>query len=210
MTDRLTRAFFDRPVEDVARDLLGRIVWHRSAEGTTAIRLSEVEAYEGTADPASHAFRGRTPRNAVMFGRPGHAYVYFTYGMHWCVNVVCERKGHAAAVLLRAGEVVQGVELARARRPTARGDRQLARGPANLARCLALTGADSGRDLASGRSLLWVSAGDAVRQDQVRAGPRVGVRLGAEEHRRYWLSDDRTVSAYRAAAERRRGGGSGA
>jgi DNA-3-methyladenine glycosylase len=145
-----------------------------------------------------------------MFGRPGHAYVYFTYGMHWCVNVVCEPAGHAAAVLLRAGEVLEGVSLARTRRPTARDDRQLARGPANLARCLALTGSDSGRDLAAGRSSLWLSAGQAVRSDLIRAGPRVGVRQGAQEHRRYWRADDRSVSGYRAAAPRRRGGGSGA
>ena len=104
----------------VAPDLLGRVVVHDTPEGTVAVRLTEVEAYAGPRDPGSHAFRGRTPRNGVMFGPGGHVYVYFSYGMHWCMNLVCGAEGDPSAVLLRAGEVVTGLELAQRRRTTAR------------------------------------------------------------------------------------------
>src|SRR5919197_643726 len=127
----LPRGFFDRPAAEVAPDLLGRYLERSSPDGTVLLRLTEVEAYAGERDPASHAFRGRTARNAVMFGPPGHAYVYFTYGMHFCANLVCLGEGTAAAVLLRAGEIESGRELARGRRPGAR-DRDLALGPARL------------------------------------------------------------------------------
>jgi DNA-3-methyladenine glycosylase len=113
---RLPRDFFDRPATEVAPDLLGCILWHASPAGLVATRLVEVEAYRGAIDPASHAFRGRTARNAVMFGPAGHAYVYFSYGMHYCVNLVCEPAGCGEAVLLRAGAVVAGADLARRRR----------------------------------------------------------------------------------------------
>ena len=112
----LPREFFDRPSTDVAPDLLGCVLWHDSPDGLVAVRLVEVEAYQGLADPASHAFRGQTARNAVMFGPPGHAYVYFTYGMHFCVNLVCQPAGRAEAVLIRAGQDVEGEALATLRR----------------------------------------------------------------------------------------------
>ncbi|HEU5418241.1 MAG TPA: DNA-3-methyladenine glycosylase [Streptosporangiaceae bacterium] len=117
----LDRGFFDRPGLEVAPELLGLVLWHDSPAGLVAAVLTEVEAYAGLADPASHAYRGKSARNAVMFGPPGHAYVYFTYGMHFCMNLVCEQAGQASAVLLRAGRVVTGTDLAAGRRqPRAR------------------------------------------------------------------------------------------
>src|SRR3954463_12549523 len=121
----LPREFFDRPVLDVAPDLLGRTLVRTTPDGPIAVRLTEVEAYDGPNDPGSHAYRGRTARNDVMFGPPGHVYVYFTYGMHYCCNVVCGPEGSPRAVLLRAGEVVDGLALARARRTPARSERDL-------------------------------------------------------------------------------------
>ncbi|MEO3888870.1 DNA-3-methyladenine glycosylase [Nonomuraea sp. B5E05] len=150
----LPRSFFDRPSPEVAPDLLGRVLVH----GPVAVRLTEVEAYGGPGeDPAAHTYRGRTPRNAVMFGPPGHVYVYFTYGMHFCANLVCLPEGSGSAVLLRAGEVVAGADVARARRtgnaasaPAGGGrrvaDRDLARGPARLAVALGLLREHNGID----------------------------------------------------------------
>src|SRR5690242_13524716 len=128
----------------LAPRLLGAVLVSDLGGAQVAVRLTEVEAYEGADDPASHAFRGLTGRTAVMFGPPGHLYTYFTYGMHWCANVVCGTDGVAAAVLLRAGAVVEGVDAARERRPAARRDSELARGPARLARCLGLGAEQNG------------------------------------------------------------------
>ncbi|CAM5291158.1 Putative 3-methyladenine DNA glycosylase OS=Streptomyces alboniger OX=132473 GN=CP975_07470 PE=3 SV=1 [Streptomyces alboniger] len=123
----LPREFFDRPV--LGRpDLLGRTLVHTTPDGPIALRLTEVEAYDGPNDPGSHAYRGRTARNGVMFGPPGHVYVYFTYGMWFCMNLVCGPEDRASAVLLRAGEIVEGAELARKRRLSARNDKELAKG----------------------------------------------------------------------------------
>ena len=112
----ISRDFFARHAVEVAPDLLGCVLEHQTADGLVAVELTEVEAYAGQSDPASHAYRGKTRRNAVMFGPPGHAYVYFTYGMHYCVNLVCSGKGSVSAVLLRAGAIIAGEDLARARR----------------------------------------------------------------------------------------------
>ena len=200
----MPRSFFARDPLAVAPDLLGTVLVHEADGAEVAVRLTEVEAYLGEGeDPASHSHRGLRPRNAVMFGPPGHAYVYFTYGMHFCANVVCRPAGVSGGVLLRAGEVVTGVDRARSRRPAARKDVDLARGPARLANALALTGADNGRDLCDGGEL-QIRAGEPQQPGRVRTGPRVGVALGATSPWRFWLADEPTVSVYRPSQPRRR------
>ncbi|MFF3942080.1 DNA-3-methyladenine glycosylase [Streptomyces phaeofaciens] len=205
----LPRAFFDRPVLEVAPDLLGRLLVRTTPEGPITLRLTEVEAYDGQNDPGSHAYRGRTPRNDVMFGPPGHVYVYFTYGMWHCMNLVCGPEGRASGVLLRAGEVIEGADLARKRRLSARHDKELAKGPARLATALdvdrALDGTDACATGEGGETPLRILTGTPVRSDQVRNGPRTGVSGdGAVHPWRYWVADDPTVSPYRAHAARRR------
>jgi DNA-3-methyladenine glycosylase len=180
----VSREFFERPAPEVAPELLGCVLEHQAPGGLVAVRLTEVEAYSGEADPASHAYRGRTARNAVMFGPAGHAYVYFTYGMHFCVNLVCLPEGTASAVLLRAGRVIAGVELARDRRAVRRaaprgddragipgsssalprgvrgvappGDSSLARGPARLCVALGIDRALDGADVCDPASPLRI------------------------------------------------------
>jgi DNA-3-methyladenine glycosylase len=195
------------PVEAAER-LLGATLRCDSSEGAVLIRLTEVEAYAAGDDPGSHAFRGRTRRNATMFGAAGHAYVYFTYGMHWCLNVVTGHEGTAAAVLLRAGEVVSGLELARSRRPGAR-DRDLARGPARLTRALGVTGADDGADLLAASSRLRLVHRAETPPRTLVWGPRVGVAgEGAATPWRVHLEGEPTVSTYRPAVPRRKPGAS--
>lgn len=184
-------------VHEVAPLLLGSVLTH----GGVSVRLTEVEAYGAADDPGSHAHRGRTSRNAVMFGPAGRLYVYFTYGMHHCANVVCGPDGEAAAVLLRAGEVVAGTDLARVRRPGAT-DRDLARGPARLCKALDLDLGMDGAVLGSGD--LRLALGDTPDASILSSGPRVGLRGAPERPWRYWLTGERTVSDYRPAAVRAR------
>jgi DNA-3-methyladenine glycosylase len=186
---------------DVAPRLLGALVTARVDGGTVTVRLTEVEAYGGQGeDPGSHAFRRQTPRNATMFGPPGRAYVYFTYGMHWCLNVVTQPSGTAGAVLLRAGEVVEGIEVARRRRPSAGSDRDLARGPARLTAALGVTGELDGADLLAPRSPLRLSL-PRVPADGVEVSARTGVGgEGAPTPWRFYLPGEPTVSPYRRAA----------
>lgn len=197
---RDVRSTLARPVLDVAPDLLGALVTHR---GVT-IRLTEVEAYAGETDPGSHAFRGRTPRTEVMFGEAGHLYVYFTYGMHYCANLVTGTSGTASAVLLRAGEVVAGHDLAAARRPGIR-ERDWARGPARLATTLELGRDENGLDACAPDSLFGIELRPAPA-GLVRTGPRVGVNGpggdGDAYPWRFWLDGEATVSAYRPATPR--------
>ncbi|MFE3603966.1 DNA-3-methyladenine glycosylase [Streptomyces sp. NPDC059096] len=202
----LPREFFDRAVLEVAPDLLGRTLVRETPDGPIELRLTEVEAYAGDIDPGSHAFRGRTPRNAVMFGPPGHAYVYFTYGMWHCLNLVCGPEGRASGVLLRAGEIGVGAELARKRRFSARHDRELAKGPARLATALDVDRALNGTDVCAGPDRpLSVLTGTPVTKDQVRSGPRTGVGGdGAPHPWRFWIDGDPSVSPYRAHVPRRR------
>ena len=193
----LPQEFFARDSLRVARDLLGC----RFSHGGVTVRLTEVEAYSGAADPGSHAFRGRSPRNEVMFGPAGHLYVYFTYGMHFCANIVTGPEGEASAVLMRAGEVVDGHELAAERRPGFR-PRDLARGPARLATTLALGREQNGMSLVGPRAGGRVSAPEVlVEPSLVRTGPRVGVSGpggdGITYPWRFWVDGDPTVSAYR-------------
>lgn len=199
---RVTRDALARPVLTVARDLLGAVVVHADRDGVVAVRLTEVEAYAGPADPASHAARGRTPRTAVMFGPAGHAYVYFSYGMHWCLNVVAGPHGEASAVLLRAGEVVEGLSLAVDRRPGAT-RRDLARGPARLTRALGVGREQDGADLCADDAALRLECGGPIAGDRVRSGPRVGVSVGTESPWRFWLAGEPTVSAWRPGRPRR-------
>lgn len=188
-------------MHQVARRLLDSVVSARSV----SVRLTEVEAYAGADDPGSHAFRGRTDRNAVMFGPAGHLYVYFTYGMHFCANYVCGETGSAAAVLLRAGEVVDGRDIARSRRGNS-SDRDLARGPARLCQALGVTLADNGLHLSDGKSPVSIEWGTPVAPTVVRTGPRVGVSGaggdGSAYPWRYWIDGDPSVSAYRPAKPR--------
>jgi len=182
------------PVLEVAPRLLGAELRH----GEVTLRLTEVEAYDGANDAGSHAYRGRTPRTAVMFGPPGHLYCYFTYGMHVCCNVVTGPDGAPSAVLLRAGEVVDGLDLARARRPGSP-DRDLARGPARLCKAMGIALEDNGNDLVTGSITLSLSEPVA----DVSTGPRVGLRGDPDLPWRFWTTGDPTVSAYRPAAPRK-------
>ncbi|WP_127793193.1 DNA-3-methyladenine glycosylase [Agromyces sp. LHK192] len=189
--------------EDLALDsvalaprLLGAVFAHETPEGVVAVRLSEVEAYRGVGeDPGSHAFRGRTARNAVMFGEAGHLYAYFSYGMHVCLNVVAGHPGSSSAVLLRGGTVVEGVDLARARRPRST-DRDLARGPARLSLALGVPLGASGEDLLAPPYALLLPGAPAA----FATGPRTGVSGpggGAAYPWRFHVPDDPGVSPYR-------------
>jgi DNA-3-methyladenine glycosylase len=206
----LPREFFAGPSLQVAPRLLGCVLEHQTPGGLVAVKLTEVEAYEGSADPASHAYRGRSARNAVMFGPPGYTYVYFTYGMHFCVNLVCGPEGTASAVLLRAGRVIEGAPLAAARRlagrPAARvPDRDLARGPARLCQALGIDRDQNGADVCNPASPLRVRAGPlAGPPRQISRGPRVGVSSAADRAWRFWLTGEPTVSVYRPYVPRTR------
>lgn len=177
--------------------LLGCTLAADTPDGTVAVRLVEVEAYRGADDPASHSFRGPTPRNAVMFGPPGRLYVYFVYGMHFCANVSCLPDGDAGAVLVRAGEVVSDLAVAHARRPTARRTVDLARGPARLASLLGLGRAENGLDVTDPGARVRLYAGPPLDPARVRAGPRVGVAAAHATPWRFWQHGSPAVSAYR-------------
>ncbi|HSN43142.1 MAG TPA: DNA-3-methyladenine glycosylase [Propionibacteriaceae bacterium] len=187
---------FSRPAPEVAPLLLGGVISH----GGVSVRLTEVEAYAGELDPASHAFRGPTPRAAVMFGPPGRMYLYLSYGAHVCGNIVCSPEGEASAVLLRAGEVVAGLELARERRvrPGRRRppDDHLARGPGNLGRALGFAVTDSGTPLSPpGEEGFSFEVRDVDLP--VARGPRIGISRGVEVAWRFWIEGDPTVSGRR-------------
>jgi len=203
MTAADLRRLLAAHASDAAPLLLNSVITSRVDGQTVAIRVTEVEAYGGVGeDPGSHAFRRLTPRNATMFGRAGLAYVYFTYGMHWCLCVVTGEDDQANAVLIRAGEVIRGIDVARMRRPSAGSDRDLARGPARLTVALGVTGDLDAVDMTSPRSPLRIvlpkapGASHAISARTGVGGP------GAPTPWRFYLEDEPSVSPYRPAARR--------
>ena len=188
---RLPREFFARDPVVLARDLLGRVLFSKTPQGLLAGRIVETEAYTGEADPASHAFRGRSARNAVMFGPAGHAYVYFSYGMHHCLNVTAEVPGTAGAVLLRALEPLAGVDLMRARGDHGPEPRLLS-GPGKIGRAFGLTLNDNGRDFTRGP--LGIAAGSPVPDRQVAASRRIGISRAVDLPYRFSVLGSRSVS----------------
>jgi DNA-3-methyladenine glycosylase len=195
------------PVDVVAPALLGCWLVSDRPAGRVAVRLTEVEAYSGQGqDPASHAHRGPTARTEIMFGPPGRLYVYFSYGVHWCANVVVGPEGRGSAVLLRAGEVVVGEELAASRRPAARTARDLARGPARLTQALAIGPDDRAADLLAPSSDVRLHRGPGPLD--ISAGPRVGISQATDLPWRFWETDAPSVSVFRPGGRpRARGGG---
>ena len=180
---RLTKSFYARDALTVARELIGCVLVHHEAEGRTAVRLVETEAYRGQIDPGSHGYRGPTPRTRVMYGPPGRLYVYFTYGMHWCANIVCASVSVCEAVLLRAGEPVAGLELMRARRSTITDDRLIAAGPARLAQAMGIAKEHNGAMLLRGGEF-WCYEDDVsarYRAAEIAQTVRIGLAEGKGE-----------------------------
>ena len=183
MAHRLTKDFYARDALTVARELIGCVLLRDEPDGRTAVRLVETEAYRGRIDPGSHGHRGPTPRTEVMYGPPGRLYVYFSYGMHWCANIVCGRVGECEAVLLRAGEPVDGIERMRARRSTVTKDRLLAAGPARLAQALGIDKEHDGASLLRGGNL-WCYEDDVTaeyRSAEIAETVRIGLGKGKGE-----------------------------
>jgi DNA-3-methyladenine glycosylase len=192
----LARRFYARDSRQLAPLLLNKILVRGTGPERVGVRIVEVEAYAGADDPGSHAFRGPTPRNETMFGPPGHLYVYFTYGMHWCANVVCGHDGTASAVLLRAGAPLVGIDLMRQRRGH-RPDRELSAGPARLTQALGITGIDDGTDLVRGTIRIL----DDGMPPPSRPGRsvRIGLREGQGDHLpwRWFVRNDPNLSRTR-------------
>ena len=192
-TPPLPRAFYAQPTLEVARALIGQTLYRQTPDGLTGGIIVETEAYIAAIDPAAHGFSGKTPRNAAMFGPPGHAYIYVSYGMHFCLNVVTEGEGVAAAVLLRALEPTVGLELMRLRRGPRISDRDLARGPGRLCAALALTLAENGADLSG--AALWIAETPGFPSDApIVATPRIGITQAADWPWRFALAGSPWVS----------------
>jgi DNA-3-methyladenine glycosylase len=194
VTGRLPRAWFDRPATELAQALLGARLVRDAPDGTVGGRIVEVEAYRGPEDLAAHSARGRTPRNAVMFGAPGHLYVYLIYGLHHCLNIVAGPGDKPEAVLVRALALDEGLELARMRRGPAAPQARLASGPGNVGRALGVDRSLDGVDLLAGPVRVEPPAAPPRR---VARGPRVGVGYAgpwADRPLRFWIADDPHVS----------------
>jgi DNA-3-methyladenine glycosylase len=199
-TEVLPRDFYNRPTLTVAKELLGKVLVHRTASGTTAGMIVETEAYIGEDDPACHAAPGPTRRNEPLYGLPGIAYVYLNYGIHYLVNAVTEAEGHPAAVLIRALEPLEGVRLmAKRRAPEGRHiePHDLCRGPGNLTRAMGITLADNRLDLVSSR--LVIEDRRLVR-GAVAWGPRIGIRVAVDRPWRCWLAGNPAVSGTKSRA----------
>lgn len=197
-SQRLPAAFFDRGPRRVARDLLGKVLVRREGRKLLAARIVEVEAYLGTGDPAAHAAAGRTARNAVLFGPPGYAYIYFIYGNHYCLNVSCLPDGTAGGILFRALQPLAGIaEIARARGISIHGQRDLRNltsGPGRLAQAFGITRQrDNGKDLTSLRSDLWL-ADDGYPRPRVQVTKRIGITKATERPLRYLIAGNEFVS----------------
>jgi DNA-3-methyladenine glycosylase len=186
----LPRSFYARSTPLVARELVGKVLVKESADGLSSGRIVETEAYRGRSDPASHAYRGPTRRNEVMFGPPGYLYVYLSYGVHYCCNVVTESDGVAGAVLLRALEPLAGIELMEVRRGLSP-PRRLCNGPGKLCQALEIGGADYGADLET--STIWLED-DGYRPDSLQVSARVGISSAAELPLRFFLQGNPFVS----------------
>ena len=190
MAAPLPRSFYRRDSRAVAPELLNKVLVH----GDLRARIVEVEAYAGSEDPASHAFRGETARNRTMFGRAGLLYVYFSYGMHWCANAVCDEEGVGTAVLLRAAAPLAGLDEMRARRVKARRDRDLCSGPAKLCQAFGIERADDGTDLAARRSPLTIVDDGVAPPATPGVSERIGISVGVEHPWRWFVPDDPNVS----------------
>lgn len=192
---RLPSAFYDRDAREVAPELLNKILVHIDRDGSVRSgRIVETEAYIGSGDPASHSANGRTPRNEVMFGEPGRLYVYFTYGMHWCANAVCEPEGSGAAVLIRALEPLVGVEEMRAVRPAAKRDRDLCNGPAKLCQALGLGREHNGADLVTGGRGVTIWDDGRPAPEAPNQATRIGISTGADHPWRWYVPGNPHVS----------------
>lgn len=193
MSRPLPRDWYRRSAVEVAPELLNKLL----VVGDRVGRIVEAEAYMGAHDPGSHAFRGKTRRNATMFGPPGHLYVYFTYGMHWCANVVCGEEGVATAVLLRALAPVDGLDAMWTARPAARRESDLCSGPAKLCQAMGIDGSFDGADLVDGARAVAVVDDGVVPPAEPGCSNRVGVTAGAEHPWRWYVPGDRNVSRFR-------------
>ena len=192
---KLSRSFYLRPTLTVAKELLGKYLIRKIGTQTLAAKIVEVEAYLGNNDPASHAYRGRTERNAVMFRKGGHLYVYFTYGMHFCANIVTEDEGKGRAVLIRAVEPLEGIDVMiknRELKPTGNGISNATNGPAKFCEALNLKREQNGTDLL-GREI-YLTQGNSIPESQVVSATRIGIKNGTEKKWRFYIRNNSFVS----------------